>query len=219
MRSNGCGVVLLGLISAVLVISITPFVGYALTISGNNVGIGTDTPTQTLDVNGNALVSGNQTVSGNFTVNGSTTFSGSSSFSGGITGDTTITGDITVSGPGSGIIFTDGSIQTTAPGPNPLKVALLRWYEGNSAGNTFPLGNALSGVVFDGASIWVSSITDSSVTKLRASDGTSLGTYYVGSNPRAIAFDGAHVWVANLGDGNVMKLRVSDGSVLGTYAL
>jgi DNA-binding beta-propeller fold protein YncE len=35
------------------------------------------------------------------------------------------------------------------------------------------------------------------VTKLRASDGTVLGTFAVGSNPVGVAFDGANIWVGN----------------------
>jgi len=228
MSLKRCVNVLVGFIELALVISITPVVGHALTISGNKVGIGTDTPTQTLHVGGNALVSGNLTIngstsfsgsssfSGNLTVNGITSFSGGSSFSGGITGDTTSTGDITVSGTGNGIVFTDGSIQTTAPGPNPPKVALLRWYEGNTAGNTFPAGTAASGVVFDGASIWMCNAADGNVMKLRASDGYGLGTYYVGLHPFALAFDGANIWAANYGNGTVTKLRASDGYICPT---
>ena len=35
------------------------------------------------------------------------------------------------------------------------------------------------------------------VTKLRASDGSVLGTFGVESDPRAVAFDGVNIWVAN----------------------
>src|SRR2546422_11304122 len=56
-------------------------------------------------------------------------------------------------------------------------------------------------------------------TKLRASDGTVLGTFAVGTDPIGVAFDGANIWVANEGSTNVTKLRASDGMVLGTFAV
>jgi DNA-binding beta-propeller fold protein YncE len=44
------------------------------------------------------------------------------------------------------------------------------------------------------------------VTKLRASDGTVLGTFAVGSFPVGVAFDGANIWVASSGRNTVSKL-------------
>jgi DNA-binding beta-propeller fold protein YncE len=44
------------------------------------------------------------------------------------------------------------------------------------------------------------------VTKLRASDGASLGTFAVGSGPYRIAFEGANIWVTNSGSASVSKL-------------
>jgi DNA-binding beta-propeller fold protein YncE len=52
----------------------------------------------------------------------------------------------------------------------------------------------------------VANSTGSSVIKLRASDGTSLGTFAVGSVHDAIAFDGANLWVANAFTNTVSKL-------------
>jgi DNA-binding beta-propeller fold protein YncE len=60
-------------------------------------------------------------------------------------------------------------------------------------------------VAFDGASIWVGNIGSNNVTKLRASDGTVLGTFPVGFFPLGVAFDGANIWVA-LHGGAVSKL-------------
>ena len=57
------------------------------------------------------------------------------------------------------------------------------------------------------------------MTKLKASDGTALGTFTVGSNPIAVAYDGANVWVANINSKNVTKLRGSSGAVLGTFTV
>jgi DNA-binding beta-propeller fold protein YncE len=43
------------------------------------------------------------------------------------------------------------------------------------------------------------------VTKVRASDGSNLGTFTVGSSPEGVAFDGANIWVANQGSSTVSK--------------
>ena len=58
---------------------------------------------------------------------------------------------------------------------------------------------------------------DSTVTKLRASDGSPLGTFTAGTRPVAAAFDGANIWIANQGSNDVTKLRASDGAVLGSF--
>ena len=94
---------------------------------------------------------------------------------------------------------------------NPQQIAILHWYKAN---RTAQFNVATGPAAFDGAHIWV--INSNNVTKLRASDGASLGTFAVGDCPVGIAFDGANIWVGNsLG---VTKLRASDGANLGTFA-
>ncbi|MGC2424660.1 MAG: hypothetical protein WA666_09930 [Nitrospirota bacterium] len=44
------------------------------------------------------------------------------------------------------------------------------------------------------------------MTKLKASDGSLVGTYNVGSNPLGIAFDGANIWVTNEGSNTVSRI-------------
>ena len=107
-----------------------------------------------------------------------------------------------------------------APPPaNPLKVALLRWYKANTVYTMFPVGKEPVGIAFDGASIWTANSGDNTVTKLRASDGTVLGTFSSGGGqPNGLAFDGANIWVSNF-SGNVTKLRASDGTNQGTFAV
>ena len=61
-------------------------------------------------------------------------------------------------------------------------------------------------MAFDGANIWVTNVGSNNVTKLRASDGTNLGTFPVGGNPPGVAFDGANIWVTNSNSGTVTKL-------------
>ena len=102
-------------------------------------------------------------------------------------------------------------------GFNPLQVAILRWYDANTAGLQFPVGTGPRAVAFDGANIWVTNQGNDTVTKLRASDGALQGTFAVGTRPVGVAFDGANIWVANYGSDNVTKLRASDGAVLGTF--
>lgn len=59
-----------------------------------DVGIGTSTPTATLDVNGTAAVSGNASVGGAATITGNATVGGTAT----VTGNTTIGGNATVTG-------------------------------------------------------------------------------------------------------------------------
>jgi YVTN family beta-propeller protein len=91
---------------------------------------------------------------------------------------------------------TDGSVQATYPVTLPTALA------------------------FDGANMWITSLLSSgTVTKLRASDGTNLGTFSVGTAPQGLVFDGTNIWVANSDSGTVTKLRASDGADLGTFAV
>ena len=68
-------------------------------------------------------------------------------------------------------------------------------------------------------SIWVVNNGSNTVTKLRSSDGSLLGTFNVGHAPTGAAFDGNNVWVTNSGDNTVTKLRGSDGTLLGTFTV
>jgi hypothetical protein len=44
------------------------------------------------------------------------------------------------------------------------------------------------------------------VTKLRAIDGVTLGTFVAGDGPGNLAFDGANIWAINHGVGTISKL-------------
>jgi outer membrane protein assembly factor BamB len=100
------------------------------------------------------------------------------------------------------------------PAPiNPNQVAILRSYSANQTAD-FPIGTNPAFVAFDGANIWVTA-NFPLLTKLRASDGASLGTFAV--SPGGMAFDGANLWVASVNNNNVTKLRASDGTSLGTF--
>jgi hypothetical protein len=91
-------------------------------------------------------------------------------------------------------------------GPATLQIATLRWYNANTAGNTFSVGTNPNGVAFDGVNIWVANSHSNNVTKLRASDGLTIGTFSVGTAPYGVAFDGASIWVTNMNTNTVSKL-------------
>ncbi len=95
-----------------------------------------------------------------------------------------------------------GATGPAGVGLNPLQVATLRWYESNQAFPHFTVGNKPYAVASDGTNIWVANNGSSNVTKLKASDGSLVGTYAVGSSPIGVAFDGSNIWVANYGSSN-----------------
>src|SRR5580693_3879975 len=111
-----------------------------------------------------------------------------------------------------GVIASPPAGNGAPPLSNPLKVALLKWYDGNAVFTLFPVGPGPQGVAFDGANIWV---VGSNLVKIRASDGTVLGTFGTGGD--GVTFDGADLWVTSGGnvDAAVTKVRASDGKVLG----
>src|SRR5258708_14099856 len=113
--------------------------------------------------------------------------------------------------------------RTSAPAPaaqsrNPQQIAQLKWYGANTTTN-FAVGTQPRGVCFDGANVWVANYGSNTVTKLRANDGSVLGTYNVGTQPANVAFDGANIWVSNFGSGTVTKLRAGDGKLLATFTV
>ena len=67
--------------------------------------------------------------------------------------------------------------------------------------------------------VWVVNHNDNTTIKLNETNGNTIGTYAVGSNPESVAVDsGGNVWVANCGSNNVTKLD-SNGNTIGTYAV
>jgi len=126
--------------------------------------------------------------------------------------DECVSGDRTITFGNAAQLTTGGS-----SGPNAARLAILRWYPANLVGTSYPVGSLPVGIAFDGTNLWVANEGADTVTKLRSSDGSLVGTYPVGAKPVAIAYDGASVWVANSGSDNVTRLRASDGSLVGTY--
>ncbi len=122
-----------------------------------------------------------------------------------------------LSGDGSGLTNLSAG-QLIDGGINRQQIALLKPYAANQTAS-FAIGGNPYAMAFDGASIWVTNQGSSNVSKLRASDGTVLGTFAVGALPAGVAFDGANIWVANAGSNTVSKLRATDGALLGTFAV
>jgi hypothetical protein len=65
---------------------------------------------------------------------------------------------------------------------NPNQVALLRWYAATRPRTS--VGQLPVDLAFDGANIWAANASSNNVTKLRASDGTNLGTFRGLRSPR-----------------------------------
>jgi hypothetical protein len=105
-------------------------------------------------------------------------------------------------------------------GLNPIQIGMLRWYDATLAGDV-TVGDAPSGIAFDGQNLWVIQTGSRTLTKLRPSDATVLATFDLGAGAtegNSITFDGLNLWVSTQ-DSHVRKVRATDGSVLGAYAL
>ena len=79
----------------------------------------------------------------------------------------------------------------------------------------FPVGDGPTAILSADTHIWVSNFTAGTVTKLRASDGATLGTFKFG-NISGLAFDGVTLWTSSLITGVVTRIRPADGFVLGS---
>jgi hypothetical protein len=117
------------------------------------------------------------------------------------------------------LVFDGANIWTANFGS--ANVTKLRASDGACVGTcNFSVGSGPAAIAFDGANIWVANSGNgagNTVTKLRASDGSTLGTFSVGTFPRGLAFDGSNIWVANFNSNTITKLRASDGANLGTF--
>ena len=83
--------------------------------------------------------------------------------------------------------------------------------------SVFNFGGQPYNLAFDGTNIWAA-YSDGNLRKIRASDGTLLGTFARGGNgARFIAFDGFNIWVTNPNENTVTKVRASDGADLGGF--
>ena len=114
---------------------------------------------------------------------------------------------------GAGVaVYASGSSSLVSGG----ELTVNAWYT-----NNYSTGAGPKGVLFDGTNVWVANSTGSSVTKIKAATGKTVGTYALPANsgPVALAFDGTNIWTANSTGNSVSKLLASSGALIGTYAL
>ena len=78
-------------------------------------------------------------------------------------------------------------------------------------------GQEPGAIVVAGPNLWVTNISDKTVSEFRTSDLVKVGTFPVGGNPAQIAYDGTNIWVTNRADDTVTELRASDGANLATF--
>ena len=72
-----------------------------------------------------------------------------------------------------------------------------------------------SGILFDGANVWVTNLFQRSLLRLDSGGGV-LQTVTVDTYPAQPVFDGTNIWVPNYGADSVSVVRASNGAVLAT---
>jgi hypothetical protein len=98
-------------------------------------------------------------------------------------------GTFNIPGGGFAVAF-DGTYIWVTSGHN----VVTRFRQDGSDAGQSPVGRTPCGIAFDGANIWVANNADGTITKLRASDGKTLGTFGdISGSPYGIAFDGANI--------------------------
>jgi hypothetical protein len=99
---------------------------------------------------------------------------------------------------------------------NPLRVALLRWWDVNQAEISVPSSGQPAVLAFDGRHLWVGR-DDSGLDVIQTHDATLLDSYATGLNtkdPGGMAFDGEMIWVTSKSANIVTRLRASDGVIV-----
>jgi len=77
--------------------------------------------------------------------------------------------------------------------------------------------NQPSGLIFDGANLWLTDQADNVLKKLD-SNGAVLQSVPVGASPQFPEFDGANIWVPNFNGASITVVRARDGLVLATLS-
>jgi hypothetical protein len=113
-----------------------------------------------------------------------------------------------------GIAFDGGRIWTANFGVGSVSIITpgvsLPWTV-----TTVFMGFNLKGALYDGANVWVTDQSGSTLLKLDGS-GAILQTVAVGGAPQFPAFDGTNIWVPNFGANSISVVRASSGAVLST---
>ena len=119
-----------------------------------------------------------------------------------------------------GILFDGSNIWVTDNGAG----TLLKLDSGGAILQTVTVGSQPGWPAFDGHNIWVPNNADSSVTVVRASDGTVLKTFSAGNGdqnglnqPIQAAFDGQRILVTNMA-GGLSLFKATDLSIIGNLA-
>jgi hypothetical protein len=73
-----------------------------------------------------------------------------------------------------------------------------------------------TGIVYDGANLWVVDTGDNKIKKLNDGGVTTSQEVSVGSSPQQPVFDGTNIWVPNYNDDTVTVIRAATGAVLAT---
>jgi hypothetical protein len=96
---------------------------------------------------------------------------------------------------------------------NPLRVALLRWWDANQVEIDVASTGQPSVLAFDGRNLWAGR-EDGRLDVIQTHDATLLGTNPLNLNmvePGDLAFDGEMVWVSSKSENIVTRVRASDG--------
>ena len=89
--------------------------------------------------------------------------------------------------------------------------------------NGYSTGVFPTDMVYDGTNIWVANGFSASsglgsVTKIRAVDGASEGTFTIpGMQLRGLAYDRESIWVCNSYSNTVSRLRAANVALMGTF--
>ena len=100
---------------------------------------------------------------------------------------------------------------------NPIQVALLRWYQANTAAVLTVHNTCIGpqGMVFDGAHLWVSCVGSNELDEYDPYDLTFLQKVSLTSPPFFLLYDGGNIWATNpTGAGTVTEVQASTGTVL-----
>ena len=121
---------------------------------------------------------------------------------------------------GTAFALSRGETPSNAPDSGTQSTASLVGSLDTSPAGTesFPVGSGPIAVLPVGDDIWVTNFTDGTLSKLRASDGATLGTFNVGRSS-GLALGRNVLWVSR-GPADVVRMvNPVDGSVLGTFAV
>jgi DNA-binding beta-propeller fold protein YncE len=82
-----------------------------------------------------------------------------------------------------------------------------------------PAGSQSRGICWDGAYAWVSNLTANTISKIRCSDGTLIGSYATALSPYFSCYANGSVWVGCYNGNVIRKLTAATGAFVGDYAV